>query len=273
MQYYGVYHSPYISHHGILGMKWGVRRYQNKDGSLTEAGKKRRANKLYKTLNERDQKEVEKVKKEISEAGIKQGIFSDRLMKGMTLTRYSDKENEPLDNSRKYVSVTPNDNRVYEMDAFYGGLGFKPDNGVYDNKYTATKPIKIAKADAVMKYLVGKYGDKDVKDAYKFYKKNRINDQYYKLNEAIRNKSTSKADYDAHEYAAQRQTKVVNFLHDAMYDKTKFADVQKRYRKRKYDAIVDPEDYARSYYYPLILLDPASSVKQTSSTKSNYWDE
>ena len=31
----------YLQHHGVKGMKWGVRRYQNKDGSLTEAGKKR----------------------------------------------------------------------------------------------------------------------------------------------------------------------------------------------------------------------------------------
>ena len=29
-----------LHHSGIKGMKWGVRRYQNKDGTLTAAGKK-----------------------------------------------------------------------------------------------------------------------------------------------------------------------------------------------------------------------------------------
>lgn len=46
-----------LYHWGIKGMKWGVRRYQNKDGTLTAAGKKRRnktingINKMYDKAN------------------------------------------------------------------------------------------------------------------------------------------------------------------------------------------------------------------------------
>lgn len=44
MSYYIV--SDELYHHGILGMHWGVRRYQNKDGSLTAAGREHYTKKI-----------------------------------------------------------------------------------------------------------------------------------------------------------------------------------------------------------------------------------
>lgn len=46
MKYYIMSNGSFVGenelyHHGIKGQKWGVRRYQNEDGSLTAAGKKR----------------------------------------------------------------------------------------------------------------------------------------------------------------------------------------------------------------------------------------
>ena len=35
------YESQYLQHYGILGQRWGVRRFQNEDGSYTEEGKRR----------------------------------------------------------------------------------------------------------------------------------------------------------------------------------------------------------------------------------------
>lgn len=40
----------YLVHYGVKGMKWGVRRYQNKDGSLTPEGQKKYAKVLTKEM-------------------------------------------------------------------------------------------------------------------------------------------------------------------------------------------------------------------------------
>lgn len=65
--------STQLKHHGILGMKWGVRRYQNKDGSLTAAGR-RRAAKLERAEAE---KEKRKTVKDMTDDELRQKI--DRL--------------------------------------------------------------------------------------------------------------------------------------------------------------------------------------------------
>lgn len=49
------YNSDEICHWGVKGQKWGVRRYQNKDGSLTDLGKKR--------LSDYKEREVRKIDK------------------------------------------------------------------------------------------------------------------------------------------------------------------------------------------------------------------
>jgi predicted Zn-dependent protease len=89
-----------LQHHGIKGMKWGVRRYQNKDGSLTPAGKKRynsmTGDQLYKNL-----------KKGIHKERARQYGWSNQWMSSKAIGDNSKKAIEARDNAIKQAKNTP----------------------------------------------------------------------------------------------------------------------------------------------------------------------
>jgi len=89
-----------LYHHGILGMKWGIRRYQNKDGSLTPTGKKRYASDsgeiIYKDL-----------RKQVHDRRQKQSNWSNRFMRGYAIGENSKRVLEESDKKRKEYNDSP----------------------------------------------------------------------------------------------------------------------------------------------------------------------
>lgn len=113
MEYIGyVYHDKeYFEHHGILGMKWGVRRFQNPDGSLTPAGEAR-YNRKQKREEAKTARAEAKRAKEAAKPPTKAEIRAQQLEK---LSKMSDQEirdaiaRKQLENQYKQLVIGPDE--------------------------------------------------------------------------------------------------------------------------------------------------------------------
>lgn len=89
-----VYDDSELYHHGILGQKWGVRRFQNPDGSLTEEGRERYSS------GEKKKSAVTKIKEAAHERTVKRAIKT-----GKGLEKLSDDElNDALNRRTKELN-------------------------------------------------------------------------------------------------------------------------------------------------------------------------
>lgn len=258
-----------LQHYGIKGQKWGVRRFQNEDGSLTPAGKERydddqekKSSTIFTKRNiligaaavaaglavigyMRYNKNVNMNRHSPMNITIGKKIDPMKLSdvdkvikKGTKFQRISSKSFEDYMNTGKtiYASFEKKDNRIYMEDMpkmikqwRSSGVLNDNDNKAYKHVLKMNKDIKVA-------------SPRKIAEAYK--------------------KATGVDTIEHHKY--------MNFM-TGLSDRDsssnqKFFDI---IRKMGYNAIVDENDAGHYTKTPLILLNPSSDIATSSSKAIN----
>lgn len=132
----------YLVHHGILGQRWGIRRYQNADGTLTNDGRKR-------YLNKQGFKDKQADKYAVYGAN---STRATEIKKGAKLYRTIAGNDETKDGP-KYVTFYQGDRDFYrgqgaDWIAYTQGKKF---NQLREKQYTLKKDLKIASREEMQK--------------------------------------------------------------------------------------------------------------------------
>jgi len=91
--------SVYLMHHGIKGQKWGVRKYQNQDGSLTPEGRKRYGVIGAIKAKRQKKKEMKEAYKKLTNYEIEVGNKWEKTDEGKRLTKEYRKKERAMWNS------------------------------------------------------------------------------------------------------------------------------------------------------------------------------
>ena len=226
-----------LYHHGILGMKWGIRRYQNKDGSLTPEGRKRLGLDKYDREHNSDTvvKKGTKVTRVINTNRYDEYADPDFGGSPEAGKKYIDKKiSRENSYERKYVSIdgvknSGRDNGKEYYTSWFTEEGYFP-NHAQVVTYKLKKDAKVASGKQVVDALIEEVGSK-------------------KLTELLENNKTIKS-----------------LTLDYTRDQELFNKINKRFIDKGYDAIEDINDLDTDM--PVIMLNSSKSLGKPTSIQT-----
>ena len=129
-----------LYHHGVKGMKWGVRRYQNADGSLTAAGKRRK---------QESENQLDKISEVVLTRRLHtREVSDDDPTRVMQLRSLSDEVQRNVEKGKRVVDRMKQEGLISNKTSF--------------DDYAAKYEQKMR--DNCRKYVSQKYGVKDLSD-------------------------------------------------------------------------------------------------------------
>lgn len=228
-----------LFHHGILGQKWGVRRYQNKDGTLTAEGRKKLGLDAYDNYHNED-------------IVLKKGTKASRVL---STPFYGEKADPEFGGSKekadkyvkdildkddqletKYLSIdnVRNSGRYNGLEyytSWFTNEGWDPDFA-QTNIYELKKDVRVASGKKVIEALMEEVGDTKITDL---------------LN---------------------NNDKIKSLTLDYTGDKELFDRVNKRFKDQGYDAIEDINDLDTDM--PIIMLKSSNSLSKAQRKGNAY---
>lgn len=245
---------------------------------LTGAGRKHMEKMLSKPeLQEYGSRKKDSIERSLKNAGLIKADASTRVLDPNKIIRRAADETDQIDERRKYVSITPGDAVRYDEVIERGFLAIKDRENITTWEYKAPKGLKIADADEVLRHIIDTYGKRREKQLYK----DVVSTLPYRavMRDMYKSGNASTADLAVAEYLYDGAPKALRaFAKSQLWDgasydgklkykKNKQQEILDYYGDRGYDAIADVEDYLGQFQYPVILINPAKSVKVVGKHK------